>query len=380
MTTALSASTEAPYIGAIHVDSLFADSTYQRDLDEPRVRRMADELDLRLLGVLEVSRRDDGRHAILDGQHRWAAARLAHPDGSGAHLVCQIHSGLTVEDEARVFYEVDARRKNLTWWDRWRARRGAGDERVVAIDAVLERHQLQINPTAADGNLRATKAVETIVDELGDLVMLDRVLVVLTSAFGRSFDAFDGSIMQGLAFVLGNYDADELDLDRLVVQLREIPPRQLRARAASMREAHRGTLPRLCAAVIVERYNSGRGRRLEDFLVRIPSTSKAGVQFNRDKRARAEIRRWAERNGYDLTGHRNIPPRVRRAYEEAQVAASAAVDVDNRLTDVGYAELPAQTRRNIQQAMSRGMTITWVMDAYDVDYPTVKAIRDDMAA
>jgi hypothetical protein len=124
--------------------------------------------------------------------------------------------------------------------------------------------------------------------------MLDNVLVVLTSAYGRAFDAFDGALMQGVALVLGNYDLAELDLDRLVTQLADIPPRHLRARAASMREAQRGTLPRLCAAVIVERYNSARGAgRLEEFFTRVPSTSKAGITYNRGKKQRAEIRRWA---------------------------------------------------------------------------------------
>jgi hypothetical protein len=117
------------------------------------------------------------------------------------------------------------------------------------------------------------------------------VLVVLTSAFGRSFDAFDGNIMQGVAHVLNNYDASELDLDRLVVQLRDIPPRQLRARASALREAHRGTLPRLCAAVIVERYNAARGRRIEDFLVRVPELAKGGREYTRN---RQERRRKAE--------------------------------------------------------------------------------------
>ena len=35
--------------------------------------------------------------------------------------------------------------------------------------------------------------------------------------------------MQGVALVLGHYTADELDTERLVRQLRDIPPRQLRA-------------------------------------------------------------------------------------------------------------------------------------------------------
>jgi hypothetical protein len=260
-----------PYIDVILADRLFADTVYQRDLDPKRVQKMATEFNQRLLGVLEVSARDDGRFAILDGQHRWAVVCQAHPYGTNAHLACQVHTGLSVEEEARLYYELDTKRKNLSWWERWRARRGTGDPGVLTIEEVLARHRLQVHPSAIDGNLRATKAIETIVTQLGDLQMLDNVLVVLTSAYGRAFDAFDGALMHGVALVLGHYDLAELDVDRLVTPLADIPPRQVRARAASMREAHRGTLPRLCAAVIVERYNSARGSgRLEEFFTRVP--------------------------------------------------------------------------------------------------------------
>jgi hypothetical protein len=392
----------SPYIDVIRADLLFADPVYQRDLDRKRVTEMVTEFDQRLLGVLEWSARADGRFAILDGQHRWAVVCQAHPYGSNAHLACQIHTGLTIEQEAHLYYELDTKRKNLSWWERWRARRGKRDPGVLAIEEVLARHKLQVHPSAIDGNLRATKAIETIVTQLGDLRMLDNVLVVLTSAYGRAFDAFDGALMQGVALVLGNYDLAELDLDRLVTQLTDIPPRQLRARAASMREAHRGTLSRLCAAVIVERYNSARGGgRLEDFLARVPSTTKAGITYNRDKRQRAEIRRWAQRNGYDLTGQRSIPPSVRRAYQEAQVAASAKAPdpIAGAIQDTGDAtgsvgdsaaaadnyrvglvdEIDEHTREQIMHAYADGATAASVKTTFNISYATARALRDDVA-
>jgi len=392
-----------PYIAALRVGDLFADPTYQRDLDITRVERMSTEYDRTLLGVLEVSARADGRYAIIDGQHRWAVVQRI--SGTEEHLACQVHTGLTQEDEARLFLEIDTGRRNLTWWDRWRARRGKGDPSVLAIDEVLKRHQLQVNPAPEDGNIRATKALETIVDDLGDLQLLDSVLIVLTSAFGRTFDAFDGGIMQGVALVLSHYDADELDTDRLVVQLRDIPPRQLRARAIALREAHRGTVPRLCAAVIVERYNTGRGRKIEPFLTRVPSVSKAGAAFNLERKERAAIRRWAERNGYDIAQARNIPPTLRRAYVQAQGrtaplpgpaaathdAATAADDhPDGSSTDDSGALDPFEgqdspdvgvpDRDGVRRALANGRGLRWVMDAYGLDYQTTQALRAEFAA
>ncbi|WAX58538.1 Lsr2 family protein [Jatrophihabitans cynanchi] len=377
------------YITALPVAALFADPTYQRDLDEPRVAKMSGEYDHTLLGVLEVSERDDGRFAILDGQHRWAT--VARINGEHAHVVCNVHAGLSIEDEACLFHEIDTSRRNHTWWDRWRARRGMADSTVLAIDEVLHRHQLQVNPAPADGNIRATKALETIVDDLGGLQMLDNVLIVLTSAFGRSVDAFDGGIMQGVALVLGHYDADELHGERLVAQLSAIAPRQLRARAVALREAHRGTVPRLSAAVIVERYNAARGCHLEPFFTRVPSASKAGAAWNRERKERAAIRRWAEQNGYDLARTRNIPPSVRRAYQRAQATAgdpspdqpgcgdscptprAGAAEVDP-FEGEESPEVGVPDRAGIMRAFERGRGVRFVMDAWGLDYQTAQAL------
>jgi hypothetical protein len=275
------------------------------------------------------------------------------------------------------------------------------DSTVLAIDDVLQRHQLQVNPAPADGNIRATKALETIVGDLGGLVMLDNVLIVLTSAFGRCVDAFDGAIMQGVALVLGNYDTDELDTNRLAAQLSSITPRQLRARAAALREAHRGTVPRLSAAVIVERYNAARGRHLEPFFMRVPSPSNAGAEWNREREKRTAIRRWAEQNGYDLAQSRNIPASVRRARQQAQTSDrrdsradhtpnSSGGDTDltppDRAADVApfdedeSPEVGVPDRAGIMRAFERGRGLRFVMDAWGLDYETARALLHEYYA
>ena len=70
------------YIDAVAVDELFVDYSYQRPLDMARARLLAGAWDRRLAGVIEVSDRGAGqarRYAIVDGQHRFAAAQLLDP-------------------------------------------------------------------------------------------------------------------------------------------------------------------------------------------------------------------------------------------------------------------------------------------------------------
>lgn len=277
-----------PYVMAIRAADLFADPSYQRDADPKRVKAMAAEFDPRLLGVIDVSKRAGGRYAILDGQHRHAL--VTEVRGTDEPVVCQVYEGLTVQDESRLFHEINVRRKALNFWDRWKARRAAGDERVALIEQILDNHQLRVNPAAVDGHVMATAALEVIVDEIGDAELLDQVVTILLSAFGRSREAFQGPVLQGLAYVLANYKPDELAQDRLVRQLSEIPVRQLRARAQGLREVHKGTVSRLVGAVIVDQYNRGPGRKVEPFFSRALTTNAASQQRWRDRHKPAPVR------------------------------------------------------------------------------------------
>lgn len=74
------------YVTAVSVDEIFADHTYQRELDTTRARTMATGWDRRLTGILELSDRGEHTHprfAVLDGQHRWAAAQKLDPPAVG---------------------------------------------------------------------------------------------------------------------------------------------------------------------------------------------------------------------------------------------------------------------------------------------------------
>lgn len=313
------------YVTAIPARHLFVDHTYQRPLDEDRIAEMVTDFNPELLGVIDVSDRGDGTFAIVEGQHRWAAAREAHPDRDGVHLVCLVHTGLTSIDEAHLFHQIDVRRRALSGWDRWKARRGAGDPVVAEIEAVVTSHGLLVDPAPRDGSIAATRALETVY-ELGGRQLLSNTILVLTRAYRISRDAYDGALVHGLALVLHHYDlVDELNIDRLVTALEGIAPRQIKARAATLRETHRGVLPRLLAAVVVNQYNQAPGRRIQPLLERLPSGSK---YYTDPKIVRREqIRRWAIRQ--QLPVGQVLSQRVIDAYTAAHPTTTG---IDQRAT------------------------------------------------
>jgi hypothetical protein len=318
-----------PYIDAVPAANMFADPAYQRDLNPRRVAKMVTEFDVTQVGVLEVSARPDGRYAIIEGQHRWAAALEAHPGRhrpNGLHLPCNVHTGLTVEDEADLFYKIDRNRKALSGWDRWKARRGSGDPAVVAIEATVAQYGLRIDPAPADRNIGATVALERIV-EVGDLVLLARTLDLVTTAYSRIRDSLDGQILHGLALILANYDdPEEISIDQLILALQSSPPSTIKSAAMMRRAEYRGELPRLVAAVVIDRYNAIAERRVEPLLQRLPASSKIGGSTARKVTELARIRRWAIRNGHKAAvgGSNEIPRVTVEAYRRAHASAEAS--------------------------------------------------------
>ena len=88
------------FVTAMSADQLFTDHSYQRPLDRRRAKKMAANWDRRLAGIIEVSERPEGhspRYAVIDGQHRVAAAELLPEQPV---LVVNVHTGLTLAEGA----------------------------------------------------------------------------------------------------------------------------------------------------------------------------------------------------------------------------------------------------------------------------------------
>ncbi|MBN3459682.1 hypothetical protein JNN96_37250 [Mycobacterium sp. DSM 3803] len=253
-------SPRSPYIAALSVHDLFVDRRYQRPLDLPRARRLAEAWEPPLVGVIEASDRGPHHHpryAIVDGQHRYAAAKMRDPN---AVLVANIHTGLTERDEAHLFYEIDAKRTRLTGWDRWNARRGAGDKTVLAVETVVENAGLRVEDSPTNGSVRCVATCEKVV-KLGGQQLLRETLGLITEVWGVEVEAFDAPLVHGTALVLWHY-GKALDVARLANAMVDVSPRQFKAKAIAIREYERGSLPKLAALVIVNTYNRTKGTKL----------------------------------------------------------------------------------------------------------------------
>ncbi|MBE7190693.1 DUF6551 family protein [Jatrophihabitans endophyticus] len=252
---------DTTFITAIPTADLFVDSTYQRECDEPRTRRMAASWDPSLVGVLDVSDRGQSaspRYAIINGQHRWRAAILHDPQMS---LVCNVHQGLHPETEAQLFWDIDRSTKKLTTWDRWKARRGAGDAKVLRIEQICRGVGA---PVAEHGTyiIKSTSSLEQMyaIDEWG----LTATIQMAVDVWPKDPAGLQGGILRGLMPVVMWCEPAPMS-GRLADALAAITPSQVHARAVSQREVHRtGQFWTCVTRVVVELYNStpGAGGRL----------------------------------------------------------------------------------------------------------------------
>lgn len=257
--------TNGPYVQAVSVADMFADPTYQRDCDTRRAKSMAAQWDPRLVGVLDVSDRGEHtttpRFAIVNGQHRWAAAVMVD---ASMHLVANVHTGLTVVEEAKLFDDIDRKTRALTTWDRWKARRAGGDPEVALIEQTAGQFGLQVSERSAPGHLRCPSALEQVLRR-GDVELLADTLSLIVDTWGPQIDALEATVVHGVAVLLDKFNVSTgFNTGRLADVMEEVTPRQCKSQAQSLREFESGSLAALFALVLVRLYNKSRGPKLDE--------------------------------------------------------------------------------------------------------------------
>lgn len=213
---------------------------YQRPLSDKRVEQMARNFDDNLAGTIEVSFAD-GFYWVVDGQHRLAAMR------SKGIRVCRVlvHYGLTVEDEARLFAQLNSQRSVVLPRDLYRAELLAGVERSVAVQSSLTRHGLGISPKA--GHDRRLIAAVGSLWELQSLGTLDATLDLIVGQWSDAdgvpnHGALEGRVVVSIGrFIAVNREHPLFALKRLATALSRHTPAELVREAQTFSTWSRGS-------------------------------------------------------------------------------------------------------------------------------------------
>lgn len=252
------------------VAKLTVDPDVQRAVDKTRVDKIAKDYQRSALGVIVVSRREDGTHHVIDGQHRVHATIAA---GYGEETVpCLVYSGLTKAEEAAMFRRLNNTRAVLPVY-KFRVRVVEGEPDAVALNTILERHGWTVEQSKDAGRFAAVAALESVYrgkrNGPGDNgTICDTLIKVITEAWGHDSAGVRAEVIGGLGALLLRYNT-KVDLVKLVSSLSTCPggPRGLVGKAKGLRDFRGGKLSDALAEVVVEMLNKYRkaNTRLPDW-------------------------------------------------------------------------------------------------------------------
>lgn len=239
------------------VSKLIVDPNLQRNLDRQRAARIAEDLDPAAIGVITVSRRANGSYHIIDGQHRVEALRLA--GGDKEQVNCRVFTGLSAEDEARMFRLLNNTTR-LQALDKFRVRVVEGEKVATHISDLLAKYGWKVALSGADGTFIAVVSAERVY--LRDPVAIERTIATITRAWGHTTTGTDGRIVEGLGMVYARYGSavDDNDVvDRLAKYAGG--PNRLLGNARAVRDMYRISVGSAVADIVVELYNARRKTR-----------------------------------------------------------------------------------------------------------------------
>lgn len=214
---------------------------------------------------LEVSKRPgvDRRkvYIVLDGQHRLA---LLDAIGYQDQLVlCNVHLGLTFEQEAALFIGTNDAVKPQ-FLDVFAQRVNAKEEVAVAITGIAKEFGLVIGRGNTDRTIQAARSLQKVY--LGDRGQgtgknpkaLRDTLWTIIAAWGEAPEAFHGAVLEGVGKMFLR-DAALVDRDDLAAVLaRSGSISRLIGRARDARDTHAIELARAVAGVATDLYNRKR--------------------------------------------------------------------------------------------------------------------------
>ncbi len=125
---------------------------YQRDLDEKHPC-LVDEFDEDVVGVPILSRRSDGKLAAIEGQHRIMAALKSR--GRDFELECQVHYGLVLAKEARMFHKINKNRKGVSALASHNSQVVGEQVLNVEVDSILKELGMRLQRAKAFGSVSA---------------------------------------------------------------------------------------------------------------------------------------------------------------------------------------------------------------------------------
>lgn len=247
-------------VGQLNIDHL-----YQRNLVMPWAKWIADHFNPNLVETLQVSYRD-GRYWVFNGQHTLTALKLKFHDDSYP-VMCKIYRGLTIEEEARLFYEFNTCTRKMSSASMIKARAVYGDEEVKAF----LKHTMDAGFIIAPGKtVNCRYGIQAVATALKCFSTLgpdsyDRMLGLLHDTWEGEQWSVTANMLNAATLLVKTY-GDKLNDKRFVTRLQEVTKGQLK-RAQGEYEHHGASVAYAMAMLQFYNYKITRKNKLDRIML-----------------------------------------------------------------------------------------------------------------
>ena len=235
--------------GWVKFSEVEIDPRVQRPINEGQANAIAADLNVDALGTVTVSIRADGRKILLDGQQRMNGAQRA---GYDEEVNCNFYRGLTLEEEAKLFRQLNAR-KNVSAGALFKVAVTEGDPQALAINDLLKALDITVG---GHGGFNAIASALRISEWPNGIPDLRWALDVVANTWGVEGKHLDGRVLEGLA-LLHHRDGALIDTAMLRRKLGGEPGgiATLIGKARLLQQLRKGRLPIAMAEAIITIYN-----------------------------------------------------------------------------------------------------------------------------
>jgi hypothetical protein len=250
----------------LNLDELYVDSKYQRgtqsNASARNLKHIKQNFHWGACGAVIVSFEPTRKkYAIIDGQHRVAAARQR---ADIKEMPCVIVDRAQIREQAESFVAINAGRVNLGKLQTFPAAIAAGDETAVSIKQILDESRITIPRypiTNGQTGPRETCALSAIAGLLGthSKNQIKWVLTIIPDAYGEEKGQMRSMLIKALALALKQ--DPKLDLEAMTEALRQNDPEDLHTNGAACVKAQGGRALNYMVDILMRSYQAALRKR-----------------------------------------------------------------------------------------------------------------------
>jgi hypothetical protein len=233
-------------------DDLHLDLSYQRSVNENKVRLIMNNFNEHAIGVVTLSMRENGDLYIIDGSHRIEALKRLGLGGSDLNAI--VFFDLSLEEESELFILMNENRTKPKRADIHKASALSNIGAASEINEMLASIGLHIGSKPGENTVRAITHLYKVYDKVG-IETLKKVMTVLIDANGNHSSSFQAEYMTAVGMIFAKFK--NVDSTRLAVAIASAGSPTLALANAGMKASNKTPLAKVVslAVMFVDLYN-----------------------------------------------------------------------------------------------------------------------------